>query len=92
MRGNHRLGCYRQRVVERLVGNVGNIDDHAEPVHLPDHFAAKSVRPLCTGLSVQESAQLLFRKCDERHRANAEPIEHAEHAQIVRDRVAALDG
>ncbi len=91
MRGNHRLGRYRQRVVERLVGNVGNIDDHAEPVHLPHHFLAKLGQAIVARFVGGRVRPIVVAEMDQRHGANPEPVEHAEHAQIVGDRVAALD-
>lgn len=63
MRHDDGLGGDRERVVERLVGNMREVHQHPQSVHLMHYFFAKIRQPLCAGTSVDESAQLLLREC-----------------------------
>ena len=49
-----------ERVAHGGGGDVGEVDQHAEPVHLGDHLAAEGGQPAVRGSSVAESAQSVF--------------------------------
>jgi len=54
--------CQRQHVVERLVGEVRDVDHNPSFVELADASLPKGVRPLCAAVG-DESASCLFFKC-----------------------------
>ena len=80
-----------QRVVERLVGDVGNVHHHAQTVH-PFHHCAPEIRqavPL--RLVTRRVRPLGVLGVRQRHVADAQAIENIERAQVVLDDVAAFD-
>ena len=75
----------------RVGGDVREVDEHAEPVHLARRPRAerRSARR-ARGSSVAESAQAMFVVVGQRQVAHAEPVQHPQHAERVVDRVPAL--
>ena len=79
-----------QRVLHRLGGGVGQVDEHAETVHLLHHLLAESGEPAVprrVGGGVRPVEGLLV---GEGHVPDAQVEVRAERAQGVLDRMAAL--
>ncbi len=88
-------GCF-ERVPEGLVGGVGDIDHHAEAVHLADDiFAEGSEAVVVCDLGIVEVAlgvgPVVGVEVGEGHVADAEGVVVAEEAEGVLDGVAAFD-
>ena len=46
MRCDHRRAGSFQNIVKGRIGNVGNIDEHSEPIHFPDYLFAEIRQPV----------------------------------------------
>ena len=96
MRCDDRGGAGFERVVERLIGGVRDIDDHAEPVHLVHDFFAERREPIVVldlrivdvGGGVGEPICIPMRQG---HVADAEPVIVAQQARAVFNRVTAFE-
>src|SRR6267142_2767013 len=96
MRGNYRSLGRGNGVPKGLIGDVGDIDHHAQPVHLSDHLLAKfSEAVVVLDLFVVDVprgvAPFVGVRPGQRHVAHAQPVIIAQDSQIVLDGVAALD-
>ncbi len=85
-----------QRLVEGAIGDVRNVDHHAQPVHLAHHLAPEiGDAVMMLDLFVVEItagvAQFVGVRPSERHVAHAEAVIIAQNAHVALDRVPALD-
>ena len=84
------------RVIERLVGDVRDIDQHAEAVHLEDDLLA-AVREAVVVLDLGivdvtgRVGPFVGVRPAQGHVAHAEAVEIAQHANVVFDGVSAFD-
>ena len=92
MGGDDRLRRHRERVVEGLVRDVRDVDDHSQPVHLPHDLAAEIGQAVVHRPIGGCVRPVVVAEVRERHRPDAEPVIDAEHGQVVGDLVAALEG
>ncbi len=96
VRGDDGRGAGLERVVEGCVGGVGDVDHHAEAVHLADDvFAEGSEAVVMLDLGVVDVAlrvgPVVGVEVGEGHVADAEGVVVAEEAEGVFDGVAAFD-
>jgi len=77
--------------LKSFVGHVGNIDEHAEPVHFTNHFPAKFGEAVVPREWFDESAQSVGGVVRERHVTHAAREEVAQNIEIVVDGVTAFD-
>ena len=90
MREHDGRGRHAQRVFHRVRGDVRQIDEHAEPVHLADHFfpeRRESTRGGRVGRGVSPRGVARVRQ---RHVAGTGAVEHPQRPERVVDGVAAL--
>ena len=81
-----------ERVAEGLVGDVRDIDDHAEAVHLGDDFLAERREAVVGLVGVAGGiGPVVAVGVGEGHVAHAEVVEIAQQARAVFDGVAAFD-
>ena len=70
--------------------DVGQVDEHADPLHLPDHRAAEVGQPARLGLVGGRVRPAHVVVVGQRHVPDAERVQRAENAERRTDRVAAL--
>ena len=80
-----------ERVVEGLVGDVRDIHDHAEAVHLPHHLLAEFGEAVVRGLVGGGVGPVVVAEMGQRHRADAQALVHPQHREIVVDLVPAFE-
>src|SRR5690606_7924237 len=90
VREDHRRGGGVQRVPHGGGGDVGEVDQHAEPVHLPHDLAAERGQAARPGLVGRRVGPVHVVVVGERQIAHAEVVQPPQGAQGVGDRVAAL--
>ena len=91
MRGDHRSFADRQHVVKSFVGDVGNVDHHAQLVHLGHHLLAERSQAIVRGLVTRGVGPFGVHSVGQGHVADAQREELIESGQAVVDHVAALD-
>ena len=74
----------------RVGGDVGQVDHHPDPVHLPDHLAAELRQPAGHRSVGGRVGPRGVRVVGQRHVAHAELVQLAQRAERAVDRVAAL--
>ena len=79
-----------QRVRHGLVVHMRQIHQHAETIHLEHDLLAEGRQAAPGGIS-RSSRPIEAAPVRQRHVARAEPVEHAQRAERVLDRVAAFD-
>ena len=87
---DHGRGRHVERVAHHVGGDVREVDEHADPVHLADHVAAEVGEPAehrLVGGGVGPGHVLVV---GQRHVAHAERVHHPQRAERGVDRVAAL--
>jgi len=92
VREDDRVAGYFDDVEERFIRNVGEVDDHPEPVHLADHLPAEVVQPVPARSTRARIGPAVADVVRQGHRGDAELMEFPEKVQPVLDRMAALDG
>ena len=70
VRGDERGFADFQRIVKRLVGNVGNIHHDSLAIHFADDFLAVAGKAVVRGLIGGRIGPLIIVKMRERHVAN----------------------
>ena len=70
--------------------DVGQVDEHADPLHLPDDLAAEVGEPAGGRLVGARVGPADVRVVGERQVAHAERVQHPQHAERGVDRVPAL--
>ena len=90
--GDDRMGAHLQRLRQRLVGRVRDVDDHAEPVHLADDGPAvfgeavpASRRAAGVGVLVPPVVS------GELHDPEPQPVERPQHVEVAVEIEAALE-
>src|SRR5580765_3348047 len=92
MRGDDRLTRNSQDVVEGLVRNVRNIDDHADSVHLTNDLFTEIREPIMFRFPSGRVCPIVAAKMGQSHGQNAEAAIHTKNAEIVIDLMATLRG
>src|SRR4030095_14650352 len=91
MRCNNRLAGDRERVVEGLVGDMGNVDDHPDAVHLPDYLAPEIGQAVVLGFVRGRIGPVGVAEVRQGHGADTQSLIYTEYCKVVVDGVAALD-
>ena len=91
VRGDERRFADFERVVERFVGDVRNVDHDSLPVHFADDFFAEIGEAVVRGLVGGGIGPLGVVEVRERHVADAEVGEDVHDVDVVADHVAAFD-
>ena len=95
VRGNHRGLRNRDYVPERLIGDMRDVDHHAQSVHLANHPLAKGREPVVPGRQVAARPRRVgpggVERVGERHVPHSQAVEAPQCGEIVLDDVAALD-
>jgi hypothetical protein len=91
VRGNHWRLTDLERVLECLVGHVRDIDEHAKPVHLPDHLPPELREAVVPGRLAGRVRPVGMVEVREGHVTDAQLREHPKDRQAVVDHVATLD-
>ncbi len=87
---DHRRAGHPQRVPHGVGGDVREVDQHADPVHLPDDLLAELVQPAehrLVGRGVRPGHVVVVR---ERHVPNTQLAHDPQHPERLTDRVPAL--
>ena len=79
MRSDDRLRRDLQSIVKRFVGNVRNIDDHADGVHLAYHLFSEIRKTVVFWLVGRRIAPISVAKMRECHGEDAHAAVHAQH-------------
>ena len=93
---NHGSFRHRNGVVKSLVGNVGDVHQHAQAIHLEDDLLAAVCQAIVVlDLGIVDIARgvgpLVGIRPAQSHVTNAEAVEIAQQVDIVFDRVTAFD-
>jgi len=87
---DHRLRRDGERVPHGVGRRVGQVDKHADPLHLPDDVPAEVGEPAGGRLVGARVGPADVRVVGERQVAHAERLQHPQHAERGVDRVPAL--
>ena len=80
-----------EHVPEGGIGDVRDVDDHSEPVHLGHHFPAEWAQAAPAGLRRSAGvADLVAAGVGQGHIGDAHPVEHPQQGQVLLDRGAVL--
>src|SRR6266436_9461796 len=79
-----------QGVVKSLVGNVGDVHQHALAVHFADHLLAEMGKSVVRRLVGGRVRPLVIVKMRERHIAHSERAVDAYHSNVIANHVATL--
>ena len=90
MRGDHGSPRHLDHVPERLVRDVRDVDQHAEPVHLAHHLAAEVGETAVAPDVARGIGPAVAVAPGERHVADAEVVEVLDVLELVLDRVTSL--
>ena len=92
VRGHDRRAADPHHIPEGLVVSVGNVDDHAQRIHLLDDFLAEFGQAAPRGLGISRGVRPAG-PCPvgERHQPDARPVKSPQQVEVVLDGVAALD-
>ena len=92
MGSDHRFRAHRDGVIERLVGNMRNIDNHADGIHFANYLLAEIGEAIVHRRAGGRVGPVVIAKVRERHREDAHAPVHAQYGQVVVDLMAAFDG
>jgi hypothetical protein len=87
---DHRRLRAVEGVTHRGRRDVREVDEHADPVHLGDDLATEVAQPADRWLVGRRVGPRHVVVVGERHVADAEPVQRAQHAERLVDRMAAL--
>ena len=80
-----------ERVAHRVVADVAEVDEHAEPVHLAHDGAAEGGEAVIFGIVGGAVGPVVVLEVGQRHVARAELVELPQRGEAAADLVPALD-
>ena len=85
-------GCLRdiERIEHRRLADMGEIDQHPQPLHLADHVLAEIGQAIMRGIVGRAVGPGVVLEVRQRHVARAEGVHLPQHAEAAVDRMAAL--
>src|SRR5581483_9234169 len=91
VRGNQRGAAHGKRIVKSLVGNMRDVDQHPNPIHLAHNVFAVICQTVVDRLVGGGIRPLVVIEVRESHVADTQVAVDADHADVIAEHVAAFD-